>query len=510
MAAIVTTSMRIYAATLFMDGFSNSEQYVYLFIGNTLPWTNENSPPTPIDSVGQSISAFDTMMSLKRINANGVSLVVPRNIWTVSTVYTQYSQYVDLFDPTSGNPPFFVISDQLNVYKCLNNNGGVASVVQPTGTATTPITVADGYQWKYMYTVTSADVLTFVTNEWIPVTTLITNDGSNQWLVQQAAVPGTIDRIDMVTVGSQYTAVPTVTITGDGVGAAAVATISAGNVTKITVTAAGSGYTNATISITGGGIGANGATATAIISPIAGHGADPISELGGFFVLVDCKLDSTENGYFTVLNDYRVIGILQNPILNDGLGTTPATAADYTQAVSLTFSSVSGTTFNNDEVVTGGTSGATGVVMDWDGSSVLRVVQTQGTFRPGETVSGADASGVLQTITGTAQGGTTAYITLASSASSVNNTYIGQTVLISGGTGSGQVRVISSYTGLTRQASVSTAWTVAPDNTSTYIVASIIASGIVPYKGNILYIENRRPIARAVDQIEDIKIVIEF
>ena len=510
MAAIITTAERIYAANLFVNGFDNDEENVYLFIGKTLPWSDENSPPTPVDCVQDQVQAFQNMMSLKLIGLSSVSLVIPRNDWTTGIVYSQYSDAVDLFDPNSSPPPFFVISDQLNVYMCLNNNKGALSTIQPTGTATTPITVADGYQWKYMYTVSSADVLNFVTNNWVPVDTLITNDGSNQWLVQQAAVPGTVDRVDMVTEGTQYTSIPSVAIVGNGTGATAVATISGGNVTGITVTAVGSGYTYATVSITGGGVGANGAAANAVLSPFAGHGADPTTELGGFNVLVDCKLNGTENGYFTVDNDYRQIGIIQNPILNDGLNT-PATAPDLIQAVVLTFLSVSGTTFNTDETVTGNTSGATGVVMDWDGTAVLRLVQSTGTFIAGETVIGVDASGVLSTITGTAQAGSTSLtIILANSASSVNSTYNGQTILLTGGTGAGQTRIISGYVGLTRTATISPAWLTTPTNTSTYVVASIIAPQILPYKGSIVYLENRRCIMRAPDQVENVKIVIDF
>ena len=55
--------------------------------------------------------------------------------------------------------------------------------------------------------------------------------------------------------GSGYTTA-SVSISGDGSGAAATATVSAGKVTKITVTNPGSGYTSATATITGDGTGA--------------------------------------------------------------------------------------------------------------------------------------------------------------------------------------------------------------------------------------------------------------
>lgn len=72
--------------------------------------------------------------------------------------------------------------------------------------------------------------------------------------------------------------------------------------------------------------------------------------------------------------------------------------------------------------------------------------------------------------TGTAQAGGASTITLASGASSVNDTYNGCSVTITSGLGSGQTRLIISYVGSTRVATVDTAWSTNPDNTSVYSV----------------------------------------
>lgn len=62
-----------------------------------------------------------------------------------------------------------------------------------------------------------------------------------------------ISSIDVVSPGRNYTTTPTVTITGDGSGATAVANIINGKIDSIEVTNKGSNYTRATVSITGGG-----------------------------------------------------------------------------------------------------------------------------------------------------------------------------------------------------------------------------------------------------------------
>ena len=75
---------------------------------------------------------------------------------------------------------------------------------------------------------------------------------------------------------------------------------------------------------------------------------------------------------------------------------------------------------------------------------------------------------VLQS--GTAQAGGASTITLSSGASATDNLYVGDRVKVYGGTGAGQSRTITGYVGSTKVATVDRAWTVNPDNTSTYAV----------------------------------------
>jgi hypothetical protein len=73
---------------------------------------------------------------------------------------------------------------------------------------------------------------------------------------------------------------------------------------------------------------------------------------------------------------------------------------------------------------------------------------------------------------GTAQTGDSSTITLRAGASAVDNYYRYQVVMITGGTGVGQVRVISAYVGSTKIATLDENWATAPDNTSTYALIS--------------------------------------
>lgn len=76
--------------------------------------------------------------------------------------------------------------------------------------------------------------------------------------------------------------------------------------------------------------------------------------------------------------------------------------------------------------------------------------------------------------TGTAAGGATTYITLDSGASSVNDFYNNAFITITGGTGAGQTRWINDYEGSTKKVYPSTAFSPAPDATSTFSIGSAI------------------------------------
>lgn len=173
---IYTSDMRILNATGFLSNISRTTPVadaVYAFIAKNTPWATDSNGvvnETPIDPTGRFSDELVTrseLISMKRVAANTIVHVVPRNSWTTGTVYTAYSNTAtNLF-----NTVFYVVTDENNVYKCINNNGGAASTVKPTGTSTSNITLADGYVWKFMYDVPTSIVSTFLTTNWLPVPT---------------------------------------------------------------------------------------------------------------------------------------------------------------------------------------------------------------------------------------------------------------------------------------------------------------------------------------------------
>lgn len=79
-------------------------------------------------------------------------------------------------------------------------------------------------------------------------------------------ISGGVTGVSISAGGTGYTSAPTVTISGDGSGATAVATVVGGVVTGITVTNPGEGYTSATASLSGGD--GSGATANVLTGEV--------------------------------------------------------------------------------------------------------------------------------------------------------------------------------------------------------------------------------------------------
>lgn len=77
-------------------------------------------------------------------------------------------------------------------------------------------------------------------------------------------------------------------------------------------------------------------------------------------------------------------------------------------------------------------------------------------------------TGLSALATGTAQDGTGGNIKLAAGASASTNLYRGARILITGGTGDEQSRIITHYDGGTKIATITPVWVTTPDGTSTY------------------------------------------
>ena len=417
MTAIVTSLFRVVNAGNFKEDVADPATSVYVGIGKSDVWslttsdTTDTVPFTPSDAIDDFGEAYQNLIGLKLIGSSDVSHVIPRHTWTSGNSYYSW----DSNDEAIYDKAFYVITSEFKVYKCIKA-GGSASTVQPTQTFTDPQESADGYSWKYMFSTGVADAEKFLTTSYMPVKTVsldFVSDNAaevalseadyaqylNQKVSRDSSTVKGIERVVVTAGGTGYTSAPTVTITGDGTGATATATIAAGQVTAVTITAKGTNYTVVDITFSGGG--GSDAGARGVLSPAAGHGVDPVSELGAFFVSINSQLSGTEGGDLTVGNDFRQITLIKNPT-NHGTNTI-STATTLKATRYLDFESgVTVTDYQVDELLVGQTSGAQAYAVEINAGTGLIYFHQNAKTGYTSFINGEDILGQTSNTTGAA------------------------------------------------------------------------------------------------------------
>ena len=498
MSAIITEKFRQHNANQFIESFTEaSKSTYYLFLGKTTGFTSsttggsDSSPPTPADSVKDEAFAWDSMLGAKLISSSDVKNSIPRRNWSNGTIYDMYEHDISSSNTTTSgasnlyDSTFYFITSEYRVYKVLDNNGGTAySGSEPTSESSSTFSLG-GYILKYMYKITASDFAKYGTSDFVPVTTDST--------ISAAATDGGIESL-IVTGGSGYTdGTYYAAVYGDGTsqgtssGAVIRITVSGGIIadfglsagTDTTINSAGAGYTfgyvnlgsayifsDASLSSASSLGSGSGGAIKVIISPKGGHGNNAVEELGGHYVMAAVTLTQAEGDDFTTANDFRSVGLVVDPT-NYGTSTV-ASATTRRQSYVVKLDTSSGT-FEADEVITQASTGAVGKVVEWDSTLSLLYYQQESYkgFGTNSTTGGYVAFSGTNTITGGTSGAT--------------------------GTTTGNTETVTLL-----------------NSNSLSLTSGYANPELQPDTGNIIYLENRKPIQRASDQTEDIKIIIEF
>jgi hypothetical protein len=399
---IVTNAFSIENARSFIESIVDHTAAYYVFTGRHVPYEPDDSIlEEPTNSLQSSvIDVYNNMIFGKRVTSADAKHMISRNEWESGTAYAMY----DHEDANLASSAFHTVvlsGSYYNVYKCLNNNNGANSTVEPSGQDVAPFfTPNDGYMWKYMFTVPAATYDKFKTTNYIPIVANTT--------VEAAAIPGTIEHINVdsdgrgydnyitegefrsadiqiggstvtygitddasalddyylnciikmtsgdaadeyrvitgyvvsggqkkITLESAFTNTPEATDTyeiypyvyvyGDGSEtgqciARAIINANTGNsISRVEVLDPGAGYRAAIALCDIAGVVdvTQDAELRPIISPIAGHGSDPVKELFGYRVGISVKFSNSESGYISTDNDFRQIGLIKNPEFQD-------------------------------------------------------------------------------------------------------------------------------------------------------------------------------------------------
>ena len=504
-------------AEQFKESFAEPQPTVgYLFIGNNVPYANESSPNSIVDSTFDEKSVWDNMFAAKKITGNDVELVLPRINWTTNKRYKQFDDKIStdtLLTADSGaggnSQPMYVLTSSRDVYKCLSNNANVVSTVEPTGdynTANGTIFTADGYIWKYLYNVKPSNK--FLTNDWVPAPVSTSKLDYN--VSETSTIDGELTTIFITNGGSGY-AEPTINATAFIVG---VSTITLANTTNVA----------ANMSVSGTGI----ATGTKVVTS---------NTLTG---IITISTPTTANGGGTSANALTFTTTVT--ISGDGVGAV-ASANITNSAISKITISVTGTGYSyaNATIYGSGTNATARVILPpkfghgFNSAKELNATNVMVAERIGSVDS--TENGLISTSTSIRQYGLLRdpYKYGANSAVSTSNanTVISQTVnltLIAGTSFNLDEFVYQGssannayfYGFVNSQSSNEVRLTKVVGDVA--VGGSLIgaASGVnrtvvkrtdpefEPYTGDIEYVENVTKIQRADGQAENVKFVIRF
>ena len=400
-AKTLNTQLNYFAPSSFIPGAEQPLEFIYAFLAKADPWPDDNDPPQPTQDQKYLKNTMKNIFAVKQITAFDISPVIHRINWSSNVIYDYYRDDIDILAKDQNGFPvysFYVKNRYDQVFKCLWNNNGAASTFEPffepgAFYKNNIYQNADGYKWKYMYTVDQGSKIKFMDDTWIPVPVSLLDPSPLN--LNFPAGAGNIDVINVTNGGSNYdpTNPPIITITGDGTAAngvlgttaAAYAIVSANAITDIIVTDTGKDYTFSNVSITSS-VG-SGAIAIAPTSPIGGHGMQIGSDLGIQHVMYSVEFNGSENGIIPSDALYHQVGIIINPTgksFNPPYTATPllANGAIYSTTTNTVVASGFGA-FIQDEIVYQGstleTSTFSGTVLSFDpASNTIRLINTVG------------------------------------------------------------------------------------------------------------------------------------
>ena len=403
--AVVTNRIKKQVISSFETDILDSDNNYFAVIGRSEDWNDSDVAPTVLNSAREERNFRLGAQSAKRIIDQ--SFVVPRYNWSSGSVYSPYD------DAQVGYPAqtYYVMNDNNQVYICIQQSKDVAgnaqvSTVQPSGNTTgTPFDTADGYVWKFLYSIGALDANKFISANFIPVKYVSSTDSDSpaadieQQTVQNNSVIGQVIGYAVDSGGAGYSSTPTITVVGDGTKAKANATISGGSVVKVEIIDSsgsytlGSGYNFADVVASGGGSPTKPASIRAILSTPLGLGGDPRDDLRSTSIMFNAKPSGIETGDFIVGNDFRQVGLMKNLEL-------PDSDAKFTESTGialkkLVLSSVT-TGFTADNTIQGSTSNVKALIDKVDSSNIW-YHQTEvtgfGNFDSGENITETDGNG---------------------------------------------------------------------------------------------------------------------
>jgi hypothetical protein len=117
-----------YSPNLIFKNSGDEFLNLYCFIAKVDPWPDELNPPSPSNSDYYLKNVVKNLIALKKINTNDICPVIKRIDWKQNTIYKQYSS------TSSANIDYYVRNSYDQIFKCLSNgtanNSSTGSLTQ--------------------------------------------------------------------------------------------------------------------------------------------------------------------------------------------------------------------------------------------------------------------------------------------------------------------------------------------------------------------------------------------
>jgi hypothetical protein len=518
MPAIITDNLKITNCTNFINDVNSGNYYTFIGLSNYTDYATDwnSNTPDPVDNLNYLNEYRNTILSVKKITSSDLIRVIPKVQWTSGLKYDMYrhdysrynltpvTNYTRLYDSK-----FYVMNKDFRVYICINNgsapsnnNKGVISVNEPVHTSESPELENDGYMWKYLYTISPADVLKFDSTNYISV--------PNNWQssvdveirrIRDSSVNGKIESIlierqQPYAIPSNTNVINNVPIVGDGVGgSASVFFDEFGNPINVVVTNGGSDYTFATLDLDSvvNSLGEK-AIFNVIIPPPGGHGRNVYTELGANRVLVYSRLEnSITNPDFIEGNQFARIGIIKNVLSFDGQSIFQENTGSGVYGVILDDNEGSATNKDEDAIISQSSTKSIGSIVSSvsvGSSTVVKYTKPREFYVDTYSQSTIIKTSDRYLVQGA---GLTTSTTYNYSSFDTND------IIISDGSGSSQYS-INNFTGSQ----------IGETFLGQNFTSGLSNPDINTKSGEIVYVDNRSSVSRQSQQREDIKIIIEF
>jgi len=528
MAAIITDDFRKNAAQLFVDDITSGRGSYYMGIGKSDDYDSQGGYdednasfvlPSPVSSKAEEINVLNNLTTINKVGTASAYRLVPRVNFSVGKVYKVYDPgdpNCFFADSATGELPCFVMNSDREVFLVLDNSNGTTTTSNDTPSAvatgndiiTSSATTGEKYglivkgNYRYAYVCTLNRDSGFFTNQFAAIgaigSTPVLNTAYAVGAGPDDSTGGLLYGFAIDDGGTGYSSTPTITVRGRRYNKTTNAIEKFSIEPAVTITSPSPGYAltaitinldssdilrtnllgiiDADVVVSGGG--GSGAVVRPLIGPLEGFGGDILNQLPTYYAGVRAEFEDDLSGDGLII-PFRQISLIKDASFATGDTPDDAAYAAGDVAKCLRYLNVTGggtpaamTTGdifwdyadNDASAADANSAGYAVAIFDYYDSVLNRIYYHQNTDTDGD------------------------------------EQYVNKIEFTSSGTINSSSGGTITYSSITYPEYSPFRESNAEDSQFEY----------GKQNGNVLFIENRKKVTRAADQIEEVRMIIQF